>query len=270
MRDSQTGGVPPAQGGLPWYDSKWLSAYIHAKAILRRVGPAILNDFVSQMRVFRTRMDFQPTHCESVFSEETLNLVRQEVVSMKPSDLELHEARLFGRFVVHDRPRFSDLQRQLEDMVSRAAGEPVESSYNFLSRYTRRGVCRVHLDAPIAKWTLDICVRQSVEWPIYFSQVVPWPESEDLLLSSDDWETDIRCSSMLNFRSYVLQPGQAVLFSGSSQWHYRDPIPGGVNEYCDLLFFHYIPRGTSDLVQPASWARIFGVPELAELRQFSR
>ena len=58
--------------------------------------------------------------------------------------------------------------------------------------------------------------------------------------------------------------GDAVVFSGSNQWHYRDALPKGPGRrFCDLLFLHYIPRGTSDLVAPKNWARIFDVADLA-------
>jgi hypothetical protein len=38
---------------------------------------------------------------------------------------------------------------------------------------------------------------------------------------------------------------------------------GGRQSHCDVLFFHFIPKGTSELVQPDNWARLFGVPELS-------
>jgi hypothetical protein len=31
------------------------------------------------------------------------------------------------------------------------------------------------------------------------------------------------------------------------------------------LFFHFIPRGTAELVKPQNWARLFGIPELGGL-----
>ena len=63
----------------------------------------------------------------------------------------------------------------------------------------------------------------------------------------------------LRFTAYTLQPGQAVLFSGSSQWHYRDPMPPGAGRrFCDLLFLHYVPAGTRDASRPQAWAQLFG------------
>ena len=60
-------------------------------------------------------------------------------------------------------------------------------------------------------------------------------------------------------------PGEAVLFSDSSQWHYRDPIPEqGSKAFCHLLFFHFIPRGMRAYLDAAEWETLFAVPGLSE------
>jgi hypothetical protein len=247
--------------GYPWYDSLWLSAYDRARTIMRAVAPERLVEFERAMAIFRTPTDFQVRLFDQVFPQETLDGIRRAIVALAPTQMEIHEARAFKRFVVHDLPLFADLQAQVIDMVSEAAGEPVEASYNFLSLYGPQGVCPPHMDAPFAKWTLDLCVNQSQPWPITFGPVVPWPQPGDY---GDDWDAEIRRQMRDDRRSFSLMPGQAVLFSGSSQWHYRDVMPGngGAGRFCDLVFFHFIPRGTKELVQPRNWGRLFGVPEM--------
>jgi len=184
---------------------------------------------------------------------------------LKPTDLEFHEAKGFGRFVVHDHSFFTELQQHTAPLVSEIAGERVEAAYNFLSLYSRRGVCAVHLDSPKSKWTLDLCVDQTAMWPIYLSDVQAWPDSVANEWGAN-WETEIKNSESLSFTPFVLQPGQALIFSGSSQWHYRDPMPGGSPEqFCTLLFLHYFPMGAADIVKPKNWARLFGAPELEGL-----
>jgi hypothetical protein len=257
----------PANSRLyPWYDSIWLSRYTEAKAIIQSARPDALAGFVDAFRVFHTRPDFQVTPLNQPFDEATLGEIRRVTASLRPTDLELHEARNFGRFVVHDHPYFSELQRRVVPLVSGVVGEPVEANYNFLSLYTGKGVCAVHMDAPEAKWTLDVCIDQSAPWPIYFSEVQPWPDSGAGAWKTEDWEDRIKRSQSLGFTPFTLQPGQAVVFSGSSQWHYRDPMSeaSGKN-FCTLLFFHFIPKGTAELVRPKNWARLFGVPELSGL-----
>jgi hypothetical protein len=256
----------PARSQLyPWYDSGWLMEYARAKAIIEEVKPEALTEFVNAFRILHTRPDFQARLFDRIFDDDTFEEIRRVTASLRPKNLELHEVCMFGRFVVHGHPFFTELQRRTVPLVSEAVGEPVEMTYNFLSLYGARGVCPLHMDAPKAKWTLDLCIDQSAPWPIYFSQVNPWPQSEAETeeWADEDWENKVKQSPSLHFRPYALQPGQAVAFSGSSQWHYREPIPeAGGRTFCNLLFFHFTPSGTSKLVEPRNWARLFGIPEL--------
>ena len=258
-------GRPKSSRLYPWYDSIWLTKYATALDIVRRVRPKAAFDFIQAFGPFRTRPDFEATLVERPFDEDTLAVIRATVALLRPTELELHEAAEFGRFVVHDHPYFTELQERTTPMVSTVVGEPVDVAYNFLSLYTAKGVCAVHMDAPEAKWTLDLCIDQSAPWPIHFSQVLPWPDS-GADTWGNDWEEKIKRSPKHRFSAHALEPGQAVIFSGSSQFHYRDAMPqtGGLT-FCNLLFFHYIPRGTSELVQPENWARLFGIPELSQV-----
>ncbi len=250
----------------PWYDSTWLERYEEAKRVLGEHRPDAVAALEQLVAPFRTRPDFEVVELDRVLTDDVMSQLLQVVDGLRPSDLELHEARRFGRFVVHDHPFVSELQEQLVDLVSGAVGEPVEPSYNFLSLYTKRGVCGLHLDAPQAKYTLDLCLRQSGPWPIHVSDVVPWPGLTDL--PRDDWEAAVRSSSEVVFTSFELEPGGAIIFSGSSQWHYRDPIPGqNPSRFCDLLFFHFIPMGTRHAVNPGTWGELLEAPELADLRE---
>jgi hypothetical protein len=220
----------------------------------------MLPEFERTLEGLRTRPDFKVKEFPTVFSDTVLADIEQAIRELAATQLELHEVRNFGRFIVHDHPFISELQQSIVGLVSEATGEPVEAGYNFISLYTERGVCPVHMDSPEAKWTLDLCIRQSEPWPIHLSQVVPWPEPSHY--SGDDWEELIKHAPDHKFAPYSLEPGNAILFSGSSQWHYRDPQPG--SGHCDLVFFHFVPRGMRATTKPANWPRLFRIPELAE------
>jgi hypothetical protein len=249
--------------GQPWYDSVWMTQYLRAKALIERVRPTALREFVEATNVLRTRADFESVALDRVVDDAALAEIKQAVAALRPSDLEIHEARQFGRFVVHDHPLFTALQRELVPLVSRLAGESVEPRYNFLSLYGSHGVCPLHMDAPSAKWTLDVCIAQSGPWPIHISNVHPWPEATDGPWTRPTWDADIKRDPAIRFSPWTLQPGRGLLFSGSSQWHYRDRIPQApAPAFCDLLFFHFMPAGASDLVNPEQWATRFGIPEL--------
>ena len=266
----QTTNVRPVRSQLyPWYDSVWLGEYSRAKSIIRRVKPEALAGFEDAMLVFRTRPDFSVTAFERLFDDVTMEKIRQVVRTLKPTEFKLHEAQQFKRFIVHDHPYFTELQQQLTPLVSEAAGEPVEPNYNFLSLYSAMGVCPVHMDSPEAKWTLDLCLNQSEPWPIWFSQIQPWPEidpdAEPPAWLAGDWEQSIKQSPSASFQAHSMDPGQAILFSGSSQWHYRNAMPSpSRTSSCDFLFFHFIPLGTRGLLDPVNWACHFDIPELAK------
>lgn len=263
-------GVPtrPSRSDVyPWYDSVWLAEYTRAKSTIETTRPEVLRAFVDAFRIFHTPPSFRVRLLERIFDDDTMAEIRRVVRSLRPTALELHEARAFGRFVVHDHPYFTALHHRVVPIVSGVVGEPVEPAYNFLSLYGNLGVCPPHMDSPEAKWTLDLCVGQSTPWPIYFSQVCPWPESASDTWRDGDWEEQIKRSPSLRFTSYTLEPGQAVVFSGSSQWHYRDAIPAGPGrKFAELLFFHFVPKGSAALLRPENWARLFGVPELRSAR----
>lgn len=261
-RATRAGGEHRLESVFPWYDSYWLAAYLCAKTILHERHPERLAAFDDAMSVFRTDTEFRPVLLDQVFDADVMARIRTIIQEYTLNQYKLYELATFGRLLVHDEPYFLELQRGLVSMVSELVGEPVETSYNFLSLYEGSAVCPVHLDAPSAKWTLDICIDQSREWPLHFSQVMPWPETWTAP-NDGAWSDAIKNSHA--FESHSMKVGGAVIFGGSSQWHYRDPLPNATKQdFCTLLFFHFVPEGTAELRKPKNWARIFGVPELDE------
>ena len=247
---------------FPWYDSNWLSHFVEAQHAIRAACPERLDEFLHAFDVLRTPTSFRVTKLSRVYDGAIMDQIKDAVLSFKPTDLEVHEIKRFGRFVVHDLPLFHELQREVVPLMNKIVNEEVEPSYNFLSIYTKLGVCAVHMDAPSAKWTLDLCIDQSGPWPIHFSDVQQWPVDYQ---PGEPWEDTVRHDAA-PFTAYTLEPGEAVVFSGSSQWHYREPLPlDGREHRCELLFLHFIPKGTRQLVEPSSWSDFFGIPELAAI-----
>jgi hypothetical protein len=246
---------------LPWYDSQWLLRYLRSKEFLATRHPTRVEEFVAAFDPLRTRSSFRERLLDGAFDEAELALIRTVVQSVDPSQLEMHEVGSHGRLVVHDHPTLVELQSKLVPRVEELVEEAVEVSYNFLAFYTQRGFCRPHLDAPEAKWTLDLCIEQTEPWPIHFSDVVPWPER--FRDTDAEWKGEVERHA---FRSYAMEPGQALMFSGSSQWHYRDGFPGtDPRGSCTLLFFHFFPVGARELLDWESWERRFDAPGLGEV-----
>ena len=250
--------------GLNWYDAVFLRRFEAARRYLALVRPDAAERFERAFDVFTPPADFAPILLNDLFDAATRSAIRQEIEILQPADLEGREMASFGRHILHDLPAFTALQDRLTRMVGDHVGMALEPGYNFLSLYGESGRCAPHLDQPVSMFTLDYCVDQSGAWPIHFSQPAPWPRPGDTRWADP---AAIAREPSLRFTPCTLEPGDAVIFCGSSQWHYRDPMPRGDENrtFCHLLFFHYRPAGSGPLTDPACWADHFDLPELAAL-----
>lgn len=247
-------------GVVDWYDSHFVRRFEVAKLYLAQVRPDVLEAFVRGFDILLPPPGFANVVIDDLFDPATQEQIRDAARSIPQEWLKDEEMRDFGRHIVHDYPPFIALQQRLLPRISALVGRELVPGYNFLSLYGGAGRCDPHMDEPRSMFTLDYCIEQSGDWPIWFSRVTGWPTMDIMR----NWDPQaIKADPALAFRPHVLQPGQALLFNGSSQWHYRDAItPGG---FCNLLFFHYYPAGCGDLIWPHLWARHFDIPELGPL-----
>ena len=133
------------------------------------------------------------------------NFVRSEAFLVE------HDPNEFRRRGAHNVPFFVHIHQQLKDTASEIFEEPVKPSYVYLSLYNENGVCPFHTDRPQCKYTIDYCIDQDEEWPI--------------------WVDD---------KPYILQTNDALCYSGTDSPHWREKIKG---KYCWLAFFHFVPEG---------------------------
>jgi hypothetical protein len=248
---------------FPWYDGYWLYSYVKCRDFIQKKFPEKLIEFENAFEILKTPPDFQTKQLTQIISDETHQEILEIVQNLKKEDFEKHEFFEFGRLILHDSPYFTELQKTLCPLVSKLTGEEVELSYNFLSLYNSLGNLNPHMDAAPAKWTLDYCIDQSQIWPIYLSKVQDWPID---FKNEDNWIEKIKQNESNEFVEHLLEPGKAVLFSGTSQWHYRERITTkNEKQFCSLIFFHFIPKGSKDLCYPRKWAEIFDMKELGDL-----
>lgn len=245
---------------VPWYDAHFLRRFEAAKHYLSHVKPEAVDDFVAGFAPLRTHPDFAIQRVSPLFDDDRFAEILRHLHAIPEARLERHEVENFGRDIVHDLPFFSEIQRELLPLAEKLAGRALEPGYNFLSLYRGEGRCEPHLDEPEAMFTLDICLEQSAEWPIHFSRLIAWPDAAEMAAHDP---SALRTDPAMRWETHALQPNEALLFCGPSQWHYRNQIaPGG---FCNLLFLHYFPKGCGDLVRTERWAEHFGWPELAPL-----
>lgn len=243
-----------------WYDSVWIQIYAAVGAYLSVNEPKKLKLFEELIAPLRTDPNFQDITLKQFLSKDRLQELRTEISNTRQAEMDSSEFFSFGRHRIQDAKLFTDLQVELVEEVSSIVGEEVEPSYNFLSLYHNFGECPLHMDSPEAKWTVDICIEQSIEWPIHFSKVTEWPTH---LVKEYVSEQEYDAIMELPFCDHVLHEGDAVVFSGSSQWHYRKPIPKvSAENFCHLIFLHYIPVGSRAAIDPKQWAAHLNEPAI--------
>lgn len=248
---------------FPWYDGYWLYSYVICKKFIAQNYPTKLAHFIESFEVLKTDKSFKTKTLDNLISDKVHLEILHLISEIKQDEFEKHEFFDFGRLIKHNLPFFTRLQEELVKLVSKEVGEELESSYNFLSLYNNLGVLQAHMDAAPAKWTLDYCIEQSSIWPIYLSKVQEWPENFKI---EKNWEEKIKADPTNEFQKFELVPKKAILFSGSSQWHYRDRITlKNEKQFCHLVFFHFIPKGSKVLCYPKKWASYFDIPDLNDL-----
>jgi len=154
------------------------------------------------------------------FPEDVLHTLRQFIqgVRARYSREPLHDLKC-NRWEEHNNPLLKKLHRQqaLIDTASEIFGEAVVPSYVFLSMYSDQGVCPPHRDRAQCKYTVNLCISQDKPWPLYVER------------------------ADASFEEVILAEGDAVLFSGTNQTHYRKPMPENGGSFCNVAHFHLVP-----------------------------
>lgn len=245
----------------PWYDTHQLDAIELARRYLAVVRPDRLDSFLERLSRYQVDLSFRARTLHDILPARRMAQVQSAVVDVCQQDLMLGEAALHGRVKAKHHPVFAALHEELTGFVEAQVGEALEPSYLMFTRYDSTGRLPVHLDSPDSKWALGICLQAPVSWPLHCGRTVSWPPPHN-----PDWTPGhVLSDPAMEFRAYDLQVGDAVLFSGSCQWHYRDPVPPMGSGHFDLLYLQYVPRGEGRIIKPRYWAEEFDIPELAEL-----
>ena len=150
---------------------------------------------------------------KNFFHEDIMFLIRREISWLKSGHAEgvMQDLEVFKRLEQHSNPFFGVLHEMITPRVSELLGVQVKPSYNFTSMYyTGEGICPPHKDRDPCKFTVDLCVNQNENWGIIV-------EGEE----------------------FMLDEGDVLLYSGTDHLHKREKIQP--TNYCDLVFFHFVP-----------------------------
>lgn len=149
----------------------------------------------------------------------------------------------FVRTYAHNVPFFVGIHRQLTEFASNLFGEAVKPSYVFLSMYQDNGACPLHIDRPQCRYTIDYLIRQTQAepWPICIGDHMTDEQRQAHDEAGDGHPTGDNIQARIeqeNWHTALLNPNDAVCYSGTHSWHYR---PERLRGTADLVFFHFVP-----------------------------
>ena len=155
------------------------------------------------------------------FDDATFADIRRHVVEVRRCldwpGIALHSEE-FRRWQWHNLPllKFHHHQPSLVALASDHAGEQVRASYAFLSLYASTGVAPAHFDRAQCEVTIDLMISTDA--------------------SHHPWEI------FIDGKPYVTSDGEAVIYSGTRQEHYRRPMNESSDAtHASLAFFHFCP-----------------------------
>lgn len=181
---------------------------------------------------------------KQLFDKNTHNLIKKFLKERVPMMSVGVDNDMFIRRYAHNVPYFVAIHRQLTEFASEQFGEPLKPSYSFLSMYDDNGICPLHIDRPQCYRTIDYLIQQdqAEPWPIRIGE----PMSDEQRQALDESgaghpQTEGEIAERIAAETWtdvLLEPNDAVLYSGTHQWHYR---PKRLQGRADLVFFHFVP-----------------------------
>jgi len=174
-----------------------------------------------------------------VFSDRTFDQLKQLAVEARDG-LNQYDDK-FVRYEHHNLSPLVEVHRTLVEPASELFGVRLKPSYVFLANYLVGGICPLHVDRPQCFRTIDLFVGSDDDsgWPIRIGE--PWTDDQwdnyDGARYIGPVEPGTEPELDVVWHDIVLQPNEAVCYSGTHSWHYR---PTAATVRNDLIFFHFV------------------------------
>lgn len=120
----------------------------------------------------------------------------------------------FNAYQVQSHVLFTEKLCMILPKVVEVAGESLLPTYALGRFYANKGYLKKHKDRPACEVSLTVNLYQDKQWGI-------WIEDKN----------------NKEGKEFILNPGDALLYSGHDLFHWRNSYSG--NEYCQV-FFHYV------------------------------
>lgn len=174
----------------------------------------------------------KPILLKNFLSDLILEKIKNRIEGIKNNSELFEDNQLFHRKMIINDSYLSVIHNSIfHKAVSEKTGLDIKPTYNFVSSYLPgKGICPIHIDRGLCFITLGICIDQKKTWPLYVNS-----NHYESLSNMEVSELEKIQQESLEF---LLEPGDAVIFYGMSQPHWRNQL--SADNFCDLAFFHYV------------------------------
>lgn len=145
------------------------------------------------------------------FIEEIINIYLQDAQNNK---FIKGDDQTFNSLVVYNYPIFLTLLHSMKDRISVLCNKKLVPTYSYSRIYVHGEELDIHTDREACEYSVSINLYQDCEWAL-----------------------NIHNKFTNQFNSIVLYPGDAVIYKGIEQLHYRDKYHGQI--YIQV-FLHYV------------------------------
>ena len=147
-------------------------------------------------------------------------------------NLEKEAEFYFNSKGVYNLARTLDYVPRIEAFVKKKYGPNLEFANTYTRLYQHASFLGIHTDRPGLDITVSVCLKKDTlaAWPLHVSNK-PWVGSWENNWDMQPW--------MVDFKSYDLEVGQAVMCEGIVFPHWRDPINCPNGEQNIYAFFHW-------------------------------
>lgn len=122
---------------------------------------------------------------------------------------------------INNFPIIQLIHQATEQLVNQIVDEPIKTSYSFTAEYEAGSCLPRHIDRPQCRFNISLMLDAS-------------PDDADLCT----WPLFIERSSTIS--EVKLRAGDAVLYSGTKDPHWRDMMPTNIRSVTGT-FMHYVP-----------------------------
>lgn len=182
-------------------------------------------------------MHHKPFIVKNLIKHDVLKQWQAIIEEMKSSKLLQSDTIIPNRKYFFNHPFFQHLhQNYFTPLALKHFKEDLKPTYSLAIFYEQgKGFLPLHADKPQCYLTVDLCLNQRQQWPIFINDedVLSPDQFFDFEKISEEQKDQYRNNS----KPYYLNPGDAIFYSGTQCAHWRNTIQE--DNFCDVILFHF-------------------------------